>query len=90
MRKPIIVVLSLALSLVTGAAFAASPVSAVTATERTTQAVITGPDDIAVGRTIILDASSSTTSGEKTEYRWFIEEPRQTIDVCGDGWIDTR
>lgn len=43
------------------------------------QAVITGPDDIAVGRTIILDASSSSVSGEKTEYRWFIEEPRQTI-----------
>lgn len=43
------------------------------------QAVITGPDDSAVGRTIILDASASSVTGEKTEYRWYIAEPRQTI-----------
>lgn len=84
MRIPTTVVLSLALLFGTGAAFAAAPVTdtpaAASSEEQPAKAVITGPDDIAVGRTIILDASSSTTTGgEKTEYRWFIEEPRQTI-----------
>lgn len=43
------------------------------------QAVITGPTDIAVGRTIILDASSSRVAGDKTEYRWTIDETKQAI-----------
>lgn len=43
------------------------------------QAIITGPRDIPVGRTIILDASSSHIAGEGTEYRWTIDETRQSI-----------
>ena len=43
------------------------------------QAIITGPGDIAVGRTIILDASSSRVEGDKTEYRWSIDETKQSI-----------
>ncbi len=43
------------------------------------QAIITGPKDIAVGRTIILDASSSRVDGERTEYRWTIDETKQNI-----------
>lgn len=40
--------------------------------EQELQAVITGPSDIAVGRTIILDASASLLQGEKVTYRWYI------------------
>ncbi len=81
MRTPITVLLTAAMLSVAGVAFAATalPVAETPPAAETTKAVITGPDDIAVGRTIILDASASTTTGEKTEYRWFIEEPRQTI-----------
>ncbi len=43
------------------------------------QAIITGPKDIAVGRTIILDASSSRIQGDQTEYRWSIDETKQSI-----------
>ncbi len=43
------------------------------------KAVITGPSDIAVGRTIILDASSSRVQGDQTSYRWNIEETKQAI-----------
>lgn len=43
------------------------------------QAVITGPSDIAVGRTLILDASASRVSGESTEYRWTIDETKQQV-----------
>lgn len=35
------------------------------------RAVITGPNDIAVGRTLVLDASSSTGLGENTTYAWY-------------------
>ena len=34
-------------------------------------AIITGPDDIAVGRTLVLDASSSIGLGENTTYAWY-------------------
>lgn len=44
-----------------------------------TQAIITGPGDSAIGRTVILDASSSHISGERTEYRWTIDETKQTV-----------
>lgn len=47
--------------------------------ERGIQAIITGPTDIAVGKTIILDASASHISGEKSEYRWSIDETKQII-----------
>ncbi len=43
------------------------------------QAIITGPGDIAVGKTIILDASASHVTGEKPEYRWIIDETKQVI-----------
>lgn len=46
---------------------------------RETEAVITGPGDVSVGRTIVLDASSSHVSGEKTEYRWTIDETKQSL-----------
>jgi len=41
--------------------------------------VITGPDDIAVGRTLVLDASSSHGLGEDTAYRWYVEGIPQPI-----------
>jgi hypothetical protein len=37
------------------------------------EAVITGPDDVAVGRTLVLDASGSRGIGEETQYRWYVE-----------------
>lgn len=43
------------------------------------QAIISGPSDIAVGRTAILDASASRIPGERTEYRWTIDETKQAI-----------
>lgn len=44
-----------------------------------TSAVITGPSDSAVGRTVILDASASRVKGERVEYRWTIVERKQLI-----------
>jgi hypothetical protein len=41
--------------------------------------VITGPQDIAVGRTLVLDASASTGLGEDTEYRWYRDSIPQPI-----------
>lgn len=43
------------------------------------EAVITGPQDIAVGRTIVLDASFSRAPGENVRYLWFIEGRNQPI-----------
>src|SRR3989344_1527256 len=43
------------------------------------QAAITGPEDIAVGRTIILDASASKVTGENLQYRWYIGDSFQPI-----------
>ena len=40
---------------------------------------ITGPSDIAVGRTIVLDASTSVGIDEDTEYRWYREGVAQPI-----------
>ncbi len=34
-------------------------------------AIITGPEEVAVGRTIVLDTSASRGLGNNTEYRWF-------------------
>lgn len=42
-------------------------------------AVITGPADISVGKTLVLDASASQVVGERTEYRWTIDETRQSL-----------
>lgn len=36
--------------------------------------VISGPRDIAVGRTLVLDASSTTGLGEETAYRWYRDD----------------
>ena len=41
--------------------------------------VISGPDDIAVGRTLVLDASSSVGLGEETTYRWYRDDRPQPI-----------
>lgn len=35
-------------------------------------AIITGPTEVAVGRTIVLDASASRGLGENTQYRWYL------------------
>lgn len=43
------------------------------------QAVIDGPQDIAVGRTIILDASLSRLAGVPVRYEWFLEGGSQPI-----------
>lgn len=49
------------------------------ASEVPLQAVITGPQDIPVGRTIILDASLSRSDVEGATYQWFVEGARQPI-----------
>jgi hypothetical protein len=41
--------------------------------------LITGPEEIMVGRTLVLDASSSKGLGEDTEYRWYIEGIPQPV-----------
>ncbi|MBI3332365.1 hypothetical protein HYZ99_05430 [Candidatus Peregrinibacteria bacterium] len=43
------------------------------------RAVIRGPEDIAVGRTIILDASASRIVGENVQYRWYVGSSFQPI-----------
>lgn len=43
------------------------------------KAVITGPTDIAVGRTLVLDASASRVEGEEVEYRWYVGQDRTPI-----------
>ncbi|MDA1208834.1 MAG: hypothetical protein O2904_02260 [bacterium] len=41
--------------------------------------VISGPEDIAVGRTVVLDASASVGLGENTSYRWYRDNIPQPI-----------
>ncbi|PIR48492.1 hypothetical protein COU80_02145 [Candidatus Peregrinibacteria bacterium CG10_big_fil_rev_8_21_14_0_10_55_24] len=41
--------------------------------------IISGPDEIVVGRTLVLDASSSKGLGEDTTYRWFVGGVSQPI-----------
>ena len=41
--------------------------------------IITGPEEIMVGRTLVLDASSSKGLGKDTEYRWYIEGIPQPV-----------
>jgi hypothetical protein len=43
------------------------------------QPVITGPEDVAVGRTIVLDASLTRSALEPITYQWFIEGRAQPI-----------
>lgn len=43
------------------------------------QAIITGPDDVGVRRTIVLDASLSRTPGQEVSYRWFVRGSAQPI-----------
>lgn len=42
-------------------------------------AVIRGPTDVAVGRTIVLDASASQVPGEQAEYLWYVEDRADPI-----------
>lgn len=42
-------------------------------------AVITGPDDVAVGRTIVLDATVNRSSGSQLQYRWYVGGKKQPI-----------
>jgi hypothetical protein len=51
------------------------PVSA----PKVTTAIINGPEDSLVGRTIILDASDSRIVGSNPEYLWYIEGQREPI-----------
>lgn len=53
--------------------------SAVSIDVPTVQAVITGPDDVAVGRTIVLDASLSRLSADNVRYQWFLQGQNQAI-----------
>ncbi len=64
-----------------GLLFCVTPVLAesLPQTEKELEAVITGPADIAVGRTLVLDASASRVRGENTQYRWSIDETRQSL-----------
>lgn len=55
-----------------GSSSSASSVSAI-------EAVIRGPEDIAVGRTIILDASASKITGENVQYHWYVGSSFQPI-----------
>jgi hypothetical protein len=41
--------------------------------------VISGPDDIAAGRTLVLDGSLSRTEGENPSYTWYVEGRKQPI-----------
>ncbi len=41
--------------------------------------IITGPEEIMVGRTLVLDASSSKGLGEDTSYRWYVEGIPQPV-----------
>lgn len=43
------------------------------------EAAISGPDEVAVGRTIVLDGSASRGLGEDTQYEWFRDDVRQPI-----------
>lgn len=43
------------------------------------RAVISGPSDIAVGRTIVLDASRSRVAGDAVSYEWFVGDAAQPI-----------
>lgn len=42
-------------------------------------ASISGPTDVAVGRTVVLDASASVGADEKAQYRWYREGVSQPI-----------
>ena len=44
------------------------------ASQATPTAVIAGPEEVAVGRTIVLDASASRGLGDNTEFRWYREQ----------------
>ncbi|MBU0458255.1 hypothetical protein KJ652_04510 [Patescibacteria group bacterium] len=41
--------------------------------------IITGPEEIKVGRTLVLDASSSKGLGEDTTYKWYVQGIPQPI-----------
>jgi hypothetical protein len=53
--------------------------SAASSSTSSIQAVITGPDDVAIGRTIVLDATVSRSSGSVITYKWFVEDKKQPI-----------
>jgi len=73
---------SVALSLFAGVAFAQGQTGTGLTVESVSpliEAVITGPEDIAVGRTAVLDASSSRVIGENVTYQWFLNNVSQPI-----------
>ncbi len=54
-------------------------VPALDITEQALQAVISGPNDVAVGRTIVLDAARTRMNEGAIVYRWFVEGRTQPI-----------
>lgn len=71
-QKPATGVLALSILLLCATAFAQEP-------DASFQAVITGPADVAVGRTIVLDAGSSRTDDVPVQYQWFVGTSRLPI-----------
>jgi hypothetical protein len=41
--------------------------------------IITGPTDVGIGRTLILDGSSSKVQGENIDYRWLVGDSREPV-----------
>lgn len=77
MRTHLIIAVFLMLSV--GMASDTVHAQAVPDSAKVVEAIIAGPSDVATGRTVVLDASSSRVSGERTEYRWTLEETRQSL-----------
>lgn len=48
------------------------------------EAVITGPDDVRLGSTVILDASASRLVRENVSYRWYVNDFRQPVSSRGE------
>ncbi len=77
-RTSLLLSVSIALAFVCPSLAAADDSDAFLPVDRIT-AVISAPDDIGVGKTIILDASASHSTGERTQYTWSIDETKQVI-----------
>lgn len=45
----------------------------------TFQAIISGPEDTAVGRTVVLNASLSRTLDQQVQYEWYVNDERSSI-----------
>lgn len=59
--------------------FAQDAVGSAQTSSSSLQTIITGPDDVAIGRTIVLDATVSRSSGSSIQYKWFVAGKTQAI-----------